>query len=233
MQVHRWDLELVPRLPSDADNDAPPEPSSTTSGHGDLGGPADGRKRKSRWDEGKAGAAAPVATHGYSTSVYGPASTAGGGRRDVSPRSRGAGGRVSKYGQSTGGDDEEDEGNVRVKKQKKKEKKGEVAVERPLTAAETAQRARRANRFQKDFEEDKASKADFVAPPPTAAALRRAKLRVASRSRGHYGATEDGGLTEIDLESLKVVGTCQKLEKEYFRLTSAPAPTTVRPEGAP
>ena len=37
-------------------------------------------------------------------------------------------------------------------------------------------------------------------------------------------------LTEEDLENMKVVGTCQNLEKDYFRLTSAPDPSTVRPE---
>ena len=35
---------------------------------------------------------------------------------------------------------------------------------------------------------------------------------------------------DFDPESLKVVGTCQELEKHYFRLTSAPNPETVRPE---
>jgi len=37
-------------------------------------------------------------------------------------------------------------------------------------------------------------------------------------------------LTEEDLENMKVIGTCQQLEKDYFRLTSAPNPNTVRPE---
>lgn len=37
-------------------------------------------------------------------------------------------------------------------------------------------------------------------------------------------------LTEEDLENMKVIGTCQQLEKDYFRLTSAPNPNTVRSE---
>jgi hypothetical protein len=28
------------------------------------------------------------------------------------------------------------------------------------------------------------------------------------------------GLSDADLENLKVIGTCEKLEKDYFRLTS-------------
>ena len=39
-----------------------------------------------------------------------------------------------------------------------------------------------------------------------------------------------GGMTDAEMESLRVVGTCTKLEKDYFRLTSAPDPSTVRPE---
>lgn len=38
---------------------------------------------------------------------------------------------------------------------------------------------------------------------------------------------DDSG--KLDLESMRVVGTCEKLEKNYLRLTSAPDPSTVRP----
>jgi hypothetical protein len=37
-------------------------------------------------------------------------------------------------------------------------------------------------------------------------------------------------LGDYDPEKLKIVGTCQEVEKSYFRLTSAPDPATVRPE---
>lgn len=36
--------------------------------------------------------------------------------------------------------------------------------------------------------------------------------------------------SEIEIEKLKVIGTSERLEKDYFRLTSAPDPATVRPE---
>ena len=42
--------------------------------------------------------------------------------------------------------------------------------------------------------------------------------------------TTTAPLTEEELENMKVVGTCHKLEKDYFRLTSAPDPSTVRPQ---
>ncbi|TMW57235.1 hypothetical protein Poli38472_003160 [Pythium oligandrum] len=35
---------------------------------------------------------------------------------------------------------------------------------------------------------------------------------------------------ELDLEAMTIKGTCQNIEKEYLRLTSAPHPSTVRPE---
>jgi SAC3 family protein LENG8/THP3 len=38
-----------------------------------------------------------------------------------------------------------------------------------------------------------------------------------------------GGYSDADLESFVVIGTCSKVEKDYFRLTSAPDPSTVRP----
>ncbi|TXG49644.1 hypothetical protein EZV62_025519 [Acer yangbiense] len=44
---------------------------------------------------------------------------------------------------------------------------------------------------------------------------------------------EDGGsraVEDIDWDALTVKGTCQEIEKRYLRLTSAPDPSTVRPE---
>lgn len=38
------------------------------------------------------------------------------------------------------------------------------------------------------------------------------------------------GMTEDEIRRLVVVGTCARVEKDYFRLTSAPDPATVRPQ---
>lgn len=41
---------------------------------------------------------------------------------------------------------------------------------------------------------------------------------------------EEGEDEDVDWDALAIKGTCQELEKSYFRLTSAPDPATVRPE---
>ncbi|KAI3965027.1 hypothetical protein MKX01_013958 [Papaver californicum] len=56
---------------------------------------------------------------------------------------------------------------------------------------------------------------------------RKASALVLSRS---YEDSESRAVEDIDWDSLTVKGTCQEIEKRYLRLTSAPDPTTVRPE---
>ncbi|XP_037570980.1 leukocyte receptor cluster member 8 isoform X2 [Dermacentor silvarum] len=45
----------------------------------------------------------------------------------------------------------------------------------------------------------------------------------------NLGPSSGDGDTELDWESFPIVGTCQDLEKQYLRLTSAPDPSTIRP----
>ncbi|XP_024041047.1 SAC3 family protein A isoform X2 [Citrus sinensis] len=57
--------------------------------------------------------------------------------------------------------------------------------------------------------------------------VRRASALLISKS------FDDGGsraVEDIDWDALTVKGTCQEIEKRYLRLTSAPDPSTVRPE---
>lgn len=55
------------------------------------------------------------------------------------------------------------------------------------------------------------------------------KLKKSFQSKINASTNISGDSSEFDLESLKIVGTSQVLEKDYFRLTSPPDPATVRP----
>ena len=104
-------------------------------------------------------------------------------------------------------------------------------VEKLNTNQELKMREQRANRFQQqqqeqetfnpymanDTQQSKKRKKTINANAGKIAAL------MAMNSNSDSGA-------DFDLDSLKIVGTCQKLEKDYLRLTSAPHPSVVRPE---
>jgi hypothetical protein len=61
-------------------------------------------------------------------------------------------------------------------------------------------------------------------------AIKRKEMEVVARKRAKFlAAGADGNPEVIDWDKHTIIGTCQKLEKSYLRLTSAPDPTTVRP----
>ncbi|XP_074276284.1 SAC3 family protein A isoform X1 [Silene latifolia] len=92
------------------------------------------------------------------------------------------------------------------------------------------ERKRRENR-SKRFEKGNSQKAENRFRPKNAGArnlyARRATALVLNKT------SEDGGsraVEDIDWDALTVKGTCQDIEKRYLRLTSAPDPSTVRPQ---
>ncbi|KQK10468.1 hypothetical protein BRADI_2g54290v3 [Brachypodium distachyon] len=56
---------------------------------------------------------------------------------------------------------------------------------------------------------------------------RRAMSMVLNRSNGDGASL---AVEDLDWDALTIKGTCQEIEKQYLRLTSAPDPATVRPE---
>ncbi|XVE75279.1 hypothetical protein DITRI_Ditri12bG0082400 [Diplodiscus trichospermus] len=96
------------------------------------------------------------------------------------------------------------------------------------TAEERKRRENRSKRFEK-VQGNQAEINHIRAKNAGAANLyaRRADALVLSKS------FEDGGsraVEDIDWNARTVKGTCQEIEKRYLRLTSAPDPSTVRPE---
>lgn len=56
---------------------------------------------------------------------------------------------------------------------------------------------------------------------------KKAKITLPTPTTGYSNHSSD--LSEFDIEKLKIVGTCLDLEKDYFRLTSIPLPSSIRP----
>jgi hypothetical protein len=109
-----------------------------------------------------------------------------------------------------------------------------AGVEKLNTAQEIRMREQRANRFQADQPASVAaataatSAMDLHPRKKNKKAAHAANAAKIAALMSHSGSASD--LTDIDLDSLKIVGTSQKLEKDYLRLTSAPLPNVVRPE---
>eukprot|EP01035_Chromulina_nebulosa_P017096 gene17096-22609_t len=93
-------------------------------------------------------------------------------------------------------------------------------VDKILTPDDIAMREKRANRFlpitkNDEVKSSKKIKSNIFESNKSLSSTRRTIIDLTTH--------------EFDIEKLKIVGTCQTLEKEYFRLTSAPDPSTVRP----
>lgn len=121
----------------------------------------------------------------------------------------------------------------------KKKESGSRIIEKPPTNAEQAMREKRASRFK---ESDVEVEAEIMRMPSLQSqsqiflgSKNTAKKRGSIHNNYHnnddkHNKNFSTSTSDFDFESLIVIGTCQKLEKDYFRLTSAPIPNTVRPE---
>lgn len=120
-----------------------------------------------------------------------------------------------------------------VVKEVKKSKGGILEQAEALSSSKGEQEMRtiRANRFHFALEQSQPQEQ----PIQTGRDKKKGKKGQGSYSRNSslsiYGPQSSSAADDdFDVESLRVVGTCEKVEKEYLRLTAAPHPSTVRPE---
>jgi len=148
-------------------------------------------------------------------------------------------------------------GNKKTPKRGKRNQKDAAATEEdpetpapiiaaPVTTAESKKREERGNKF-KDFiigdlpEEKPATPGSAGRRGGKATGLnpgargQRGTVTAPLHKHVHnpklaFQASGENDSGELDFEALTIIGTCQTLEKRYFRLTSPPEPHTVRPE---
>lgn len=95
--------------------------------------------------------------------------------------------------------------------------------------ADDAMKSKRANRFQSTSSSND-TQTQAAAASTTPSQQGSSKKKKTKYAPVVSSADHSSSMTEFDIENLIVTGTCQKVDKEYFRLTSAPDPSTVRPE---
>ena len=100
---------------------------------------------------------------------------------------------------------------------------GVASVADGLTPAERAKRAKRSGRFGDGA-------AEGAGPAAAAAAAARRERLASMRFTVAAAADRSDAAREETWDALTIRGTCERVEKSYFRLTSAPDPATVRPE---
>lgn len=126
----------------------------------------------------------------------------------VSSYSHGNGGKGKKSAQG---------GRKANKKQKKQQQQQMIQFQVEEDMASTEKLQKRAARFQSEISAGKKKRPFSLV------------LSINCGPSLPSGAGGENGDAELDWESIPIVGTCQDLEKQYLRLTSAPDPSTIRP----
>jgi len=111
-------------------------------------------------------------------------------------------------------DDSSQPGSSKKKRKKRKNKNKRSELMAIVEEFDSKKRENRLNRFREFYATDNAG------------GKKNKKYMKKAKNRG-YVLTGD---LALDWEKLKIVGTCETLEKNYFRLNCAPEPEKVRPQ---
>lgn len=223
LHVHKWDLEPLPRLPSATASVSAcetPVPAEAAAVAAAATEPAS-KKRKSRFaclQDSPTSAVVPSSSSPPPLSVYGPAGASRYDDKQIVKKSN------SKLPDGVSDDSflplDNDADDKSVAKKKKGNARSEKAKEK-AKEKEKKRMSRSSTTLLYEYADVCAYCYFFIylgydaSPLPFTSSASPAVPTV---------------LTEEELQQLIVVGTCQSIEKDYFRLTSAPDPTTVRPE---
>ncbi|CAH2058740.1 unnamed protein product [Thlaspi arvense] len=100
-----------------------------------------------------------------------------------------------------------------------------------MTLASSAEEKKRRDSRSKRFEKVQGhSRGNDIPKPKNANVGLESRRATALRLSRDFDEGGSRAVEDIDWDALTVKGTCQEIEKRYLRLTSAPDPSTVRPE---
>ncbi|CAH8291481.1 unnamed protein product [Eruca vesicaria subsp. sativa] len=100
----------------------------------------------------------------------------------------------------------------------------------PMSLATSAEETKRRDSRSKRFEKVQGNSRRNDIPRPNNVGNLHSRRGTALRLGEDFDESGCRSVEDIDWNALTVKGTCQEIEKRYFRLTSAPDPSAVRPE---